>query len=252
MTDKTQVSLDEEVQQLLTKQGQVMGGAVRPVAPNTSTKTRLSFIRKVYGLLTFQLTMTFGYSIFAMLTPSVKEFMIQNAYLAVCAIVIAFITFYLLFCFIDFQRRVPHNYIAMLIFIICESYAVAFICITYTFNSVILVGGMVICLCTGLTLYAIFTKTDFTLWGGFLAVFGIVFVMAGVILLFFNVPILIVIFNAIGIILFGIYLVYDTQLILGNKSANFSIDDYMVASLSLYIDIINIFLDLLSLFGKRN
>jgi len=111
---------------------------------------------------------------------------------------------------------------------------------------------MVICLCTGLTLYAIFTKTDFTLWGGFLAVFGIVFVMAGVILLFFNVPILIVIFNAIGIILFGIYLVYDTQLILGNKSANFSIDDYMVASLSLYIDIINIFLDLLSLFGKRN
>lgn len=47
--------------------------------------------------------------------------------------------------------------------------------------------------------------------------------------------------------MFGIYLIYDTQLIVGGKSHELSVDDYIVGALNLYIDIISIFLDILSI-----
>jgi hypothetical protein len=50
---------------------------------------------------------------------------------------------------------------------------------------------------------------------------------------------------------FGIYLVIDTQLIIGGRRLAISMDDYVVGALILYMDIIQIFLYLLQLFGRR-
>ena len=41
-----------------------------------------------------------------------------------------------------------------------------------------------------------------------------------------------------GVILFGLYLVFDTQLIMGGKKYEFDYDDYIWGALMLYIDII--------------
>ena len=55
-----------------------------------------------------------------------------------------------------------------------------------------------------------------------------------------------------GALLFSFYLIYDTQLIIGgNHKHHFSIDDYCMAAINLYIDIIQLFLWLLQIFGKR-
>ena len=43
----------------------------------------------------------------------------------------------------------------------------------------------------------------------------------------------------------GIYIIYDTQLIVGEKSEKFSIDDYIFAAVCLYIDIVRLFLYIL-------
>ena len=50
-----------------------------------------------------------------------------------------------------------------------------------------------------------------------------------------------------GVIVFGIYLVFDTQLTIGKNSRAYSIDDYIIAALNLYIDIIQIFLEILKI-----
>jgi FtsH-binding integral membrane protein len=49
------------------------------------------------------------------------------------------------------------------------------------------------------------------------------------------------------------YLVYDTQLIAGgsHRKHQFNIDDYAMAAICLCIDIIQLFLYLLSLMGNR-
>ena len=50
---------------------------------------------------------------------------------------------------------------------------------------------------------------------------------------------------ALGVLLFGLYLIFDTQLILGKGRYSLSIDDYILGALVLYVDIIMIFIYLL-------
>lgn len=52
-----------------------------------------------------------------------------------------------------------------------------------------------------------------------------------------------------GAILFGIYLIYDTQLIVGDRSRVMSIDDYVMAAMMLYIDIVQLFIYILQILG---
>lgn len=102
-----------------------------------------------------------------------------------------------------------------------------------------------------LTIYAFTTKQDFTMMGGILFVIGAVFFMFGLFLLFTNIYFLHIIYSALGVILYGVYLIYDTQLILGGKHQELSIDDYIVGALMLYLDIIMIFLYILDLFSRK-
>jgi FtsH-binding integral membrane protein len=56
--------------------------------------------------------------------------------------------------------------------------------------------------------------------------------------------------------IFSMYLVYDTQIIVGgeHKSYQFDMDDYVLAALVIYLDIINLFILLLQLLngGRRD
>ena len=59
----------------------------------------------------------------------------------------------------------------------------------------------------------------------------------------------IVIIAAVAAVLFSLYLIYDLQLIMGGKTYALSPDDYVAASLSIYLDVVNIFLALLTIIG---
>lgn len=75
--------------------------------------------------------------------------------------------------------------------------------------------------------------------------------MLGIFSIFAWSPFLNNLYCSLGVILFGIYLIIDTQLIIGGKRLAISLDDYVVGALLLYIDIIQIFLYLLQMFGRR-
>jgi FtsH-binding integral membrane protein len=49
----------------------------------------------------------------------------------------------------------------------------------------------------------------------------------------------------------GLYIIYDTQLIIGKKANKFSIDDYVFAAMCIYIDIVRLFLYILRIMGGR-
>eukprot|EP00913_Durusdinium_trenchii_P007276 g6838.t1 len=57
-----------------------------------------------------------------------------------------------------------------------------------------------------------------------------------------------------GALLFSGYIVLDTQLIIGGKHSSFQFgtEDYVMAAITIYLDIINLFLYILSLFGDRH
>lgn len=58
------------------------------------------------------------------------------------------------------------------------------------------------------------------------------------------------VYACLGALLFSVYLVYDTQMMMGGKH-KYSIhpEEYIFAALNLYVDIINIFIMILGIIG---
>ncbi len=108
----------------------------------------------------------------------------------------------------------------------------------------------------GLTVYAFTTESDITVHGSYLFIFGSIFMGLVLVGIFVQSTFFAIVVSAIGCVLFGFYIVYDVQLILGTKAEMFSLDDYIVAALSLYIDVVNMFIQILELvsllFGEDN
>lgn len=102
----------------------------------------------------------------------------------------------------------------------------------------------------GITVYACTTKSDFTVCGPILFVLGFAFVFICPLFFLFTNK-LRVFFAFLGVMLFSFYLLFDTQLIMGGKRYEIGIDDYIMAAMILYLDIINIFLELLKIFGNK-
>merc|ERR1712137_355304 len=122
-------------------------------------------------------------------------------------------------------------------------------------------GGITTFVVFGLTLFACQTKYDFTGCGPYLLVallclmaFGSFVLLGSFILSNTTMQKMGFMYACAGALIMSFYIVYDTQLIVGGKhqrSHEFSIDDYAFAAISLYIDIIQLFLYLLRLFGDR-
>jgi protein lifeguard len=93
------------------------------------------------------------------------------------------------------------------------------------------------------------TKTDFTGMGPYLMMVLMVLMAFGILMIFWRNPVLQLVYSCLGALLFCIFLIYDTQLILGKGQFSYSLDDAYLASIQLYLDVINIFLYILSIFG---
>ena len=86
------------------------------------------------------------------------------------------------------------------------------------------------------------TKKDFSFMGKFLFVGLIMLVLASLANAFFQVPVASLAISAIAIMLFSGYLLYDVSQIIHGGETN-----YVMATLAIYLDIYNIFVNLLNL-----
>jgi hypothetical protein len=71
---------------------------------------------------------------------------------------------------------------------------------------------------------------------------GMALCLFGLFFFIFQSPLLHLIYITISIIVYGLYLIYDTQLIMGGRQNELDIDDYIIAALMIYVDIIVLFL----------
>lgn len=109
------------------------------------------------------------------------------------------------------------------------------------FQSLLITAGIFI----GLTLYAFVSKKDFSFLGGFLFVSLLVLILVGVVNLFVHSPMMNMLYSAgIAIIMSG-YILYDTS-----KMIRSGEDQAILITLSLFLDIINLFLALLNLLSN--
>ena len=66
-----------------------------------------------------------------------------------------------------------------------------------------------------LTIYAMTTKTDFTVMGGIFFVLGMTLLMFAIFTWLIGNYWLYVMYCSLGVIVYGLYLIFDTQLIMG-------------------------------------
>jgi len=96
----------------------------------------------------------------------------------------------------------------------------------------------------GLSGYALTTRKDFSFMGGFLMIGILVAFLAGIGAAIFNVPGLSLAVSAAFIMLMGGKILYDTSALIHGGETN-----YIMATVSLYVSIYNLFLSLLHLLG---
>ncbi|CAL9074675.1 unnamed protein product [Musa textilis] len=147
-----------------------------------------------------------------------------------------------------YYQHYPLNYLLLGIFTASLGFAVGLTC-AFTSGKVILesvvLTALVVVSLTIYTFWAAARGCDFTFLGPFLfSSIMILFVFVLIQVLFPMGRISAMIYGGLAAIVFCGFIVYDTD----NLIKRYSYDDYIWAAVALYLDIINLFLSLLTLF----
>lgn len=99
----------------------------------------------------------------------------------------------------------------------------------------------------GLSAYALVSRRDFSFMGSFLMVGMLVALLAGLAAVFFSIPALSLAISAVVVLLMSGMILYETSNIIHGGETN-----YVMATLSLFVSIFNLFTSLLQLLGFAN
>lgn len=221
---------------------------------------RMNFVRKVYAILGVQLLITSCCVLIPMYNQAMFEFMVRpgpGVGVLIGAIIGQIFTSCALICCRSLSRTVPINYILLGIFTLCESYMVAFIAAHYAPHVVVAAAFSTAGVTAAISVYAWTTKNDYTICGPMFLVFMFTACIVSLWILIFSLTGAIgfrtghMILAGFAVIIFSFYLLFDTQLIMGGKRYEIEIDDYILAAIILYSDIITIFLYMLRIFGGK-
>jgi len=224
---------------------------------NASIEARKGFVQKVYGILCVQLMLTVA--IAAPIALQGPEWAEGHAALLWVSIIGQLCTLCVMMCCQSMLKQYPQNYIILFGFTLFVAIGVGFTSAMYTLQSVFFAAVLTMVIFIGLTIYAWNTSTDFTGFGPYLYGALLTLIVMGFsisIMSACGVPVepAMMLYDGLGVLLFVFFIVFDTQLILGEWGGHekqFGIDDYVLAALNLYLDLINLFLHILSLLGER-
>lgn len=154
------------------------------------------------------------------------------------------------FLFLTFWKRksYPTNLLFLAGFTGLEAYSISVIVSFYqsriVLQAVLLTAGLFI----GLTLFACQTKYDFTNWMPYL--FGTLWalILFGFMAMFFPYNSTVeLVYSGIAALLFSAYILVDTQLVM----RHYHVEEEIAASISLYLDILNLFLAILRILNNQ-
>jgi len=175
----------------------------------------------------------------------------RNQWMFWVALAITFVCLITLACCTNVRRTFPMNVIFLGIFTVCEGFLLGVTTSRYDTNTVLIAAGVCAVVVLALTLFAFQTKIDFTMCGGFLFVSVIVLMCFGFIMIFWHDKVAYLIYSCLGALIFSLYIVFDTQIMLGGTHKySISPEEHIFAALNLYLDIVQLFMFLLQIVGS--
>ncbi len=177
---------------------------------------RLGFIKKVYSILSVQLIITASAIAAVKLTPDLNSSFKGFGVWAILALVVAIVIEIMILCVRRLARKVPINYMLLLMFTLCEAFAFSVVCSYYSTETTLAAAGTTAAVTVALTAYAMLTNTDFTMMGGMMVVISVAILVVSLMSMFMTFvawwhPLV----SCLLIVFYGMFLIYDTQLIAG-------------------------------------
>lgn len=214
---------------------------------------RRAFIRKVYAILMVQLLITGGIIALFLYEENIARFSQEHPEMLYVSMAFTLVLTIVLACCHDLRRRWPMNFILLITFTVFEGWLLGTVCSLFQIEDVLIAAGICAAVCLALTIFAFQTKWDFTGLGGILLASLVILMMFGFMAVVYGGEILHLVYSALGALVFSFYLVYDTQMMIGgNHKYSISPEEYIFAALSIYLDVIQLFLYILQMFGSSD
>ncbi len=222
-----------------------MGFSYAPATTQVRTGVeRATLARRTYGLVFLSVLVTMGGVAFTGTQPALRDAVGQHPFLALIAVMAP------LFLAQRNARSFPRNVILTLLFTFVEGVWLApfLYAMQQTAPGAVGQAGILTFSAFGaLSLYALTSRRDFSAWGSFLTVGLIVLIVAMLINVFVASVGASLWMSAVGVLIFGGLLVFDTWRFM--RSGRFGPDDYVFAAVQIYLDLLNMFVFILSLLG---
>lgn len=205
---------------------------------SSSVHIRMAFLRKVYSILSFQVLLTTVTSAFFLYFDSIRTFVHGSP-----ALLVVFALGSLGFISALTLNRYKHplNLYLLFGFTLLQALSVAVVVTFYDVYIILQAFILTTAVILALTVYTLQSKRDFSKFGaGLFAVLWIL-CLSGILKLFFYNETVELVVAAVGALLFCGFIVYDTHSLMHQLSP----EEYILAAINIYLDIINLFLHLL-------
>jgi FtsH-binding integral membrane protein len=209
-----------------------------------SGEERATLVRRTYGLVFVSVIVTALGVAFARTQPALMQAVIEHPIITMLAM------FAPLWMAMRARHSYPRNLILVLLFTFIEGLFIAPFLTLAERQSPGIVGqaGMLTLSTFGvLSLYALISKRDFSAWGSFFFVGLWVLIATSLLNIFFPTALGTLWIAAGTVLVFSGLLVFDTWRIV--RSGAYGPDDYVPAAVNIYLDLLNLFLAIVSLLG---
>jgi len=220
---------------------------------NTSINLKLiqrQFIRKVLFILSCQFFLSMLMVILAIFWQKFTDFILNHLFLVIIACFLELIFFIALICFRPFCKKVPHNYILLFLFTTTMSYILCFMCVIVSKVAVLIASISTGSLVMSLAIFSACSNKDLTTKIAlilYVPIAGLLIIVFASAFPFYITQLFV---SLVIVMIFSVYLMYDIQKLLGRFEEAYSIDDYIIAALEIYVDVIFIFKELLIIIGS--
>lgn len=218
----------------------------------TKASIRNRFVQKVFTIVSAQLTFTVALIALFQFHEGALRFAFRNTWMLNVAMFTTLGLSLLMSFSTSIRRTAPLNLIILGCFTVCQGFLVGLISSFYEIEEVFYAVGLTAAIVFGLAIYASSTKEDFTMKGGMFVSALMALTLGSLISIFYRGEFFNFMLSVAAAAIFSMYIVYDLQLIMGDKTLSISPEEYIFASLNLYVDIIRIFMELLKILRYLN
>lgn len=206
---------------------------------------RATLVRRTYSLVLVSVLFTVAGVAIGLTQPAMMEFVLRHPIISFLA------TFAPLLMATRVRTQFPANVGFVLLFTVMEGLLISPIMLMYGRQNPDLIwqaGGLTLSTFGVLTAYAWISKRDFSAWGSFFMVGLWILIAVSLLNLFFQSTMASLWLAGVTVLIFSGLLIFDTW-----RLRNvYGPDEYVQAAVAIYLDLLNMFLAILRLLGRRD